>query len=104
MKALIFQSLFSILLLPQLLWAQTFVVTSSSSCGPGSFAEAIDYANSTPGKDRIQFDPGLREIRVLYCPAPPPMTPSIGSSRKQPNPWILSELMILIPRLPQRSA
>lgn len=72
MKPLILQSFFAVLLLPQLLWAQTFVVTSSSSCGSGSFAEAIQYANSTPGKDRIEFDPGLREIRVVYCPSQPP--------------------------------
>ena len=67
MKSLIIQLFFAILLLPQLLWAQTFVVTSSSSCGSGSFAEAIQYANSTPGKDRIEFDPGLREIQVRSC-------------------------------------
>jgi hypothetical protein len=71
MKSLIIQSLFVVLLLPQLLWAQTFVVTSSSSCGSGSFAKAIQYANSTPGKDRIEFDPGLREIQVSYCGARP---------------------------------
>jgi hypothetical protein len=72
MKSLIIQLLFAVLLLPQMLWAQTFVVTSSSSCGSGSFNEAVQYANSTPGKDRIEFDPGLREIRVLYCPGQPP--------------------------------
>jgi len=79
MKSLILQSLFAILLLPQLLWAQTFVVTSSSSCGSGSFAEAIQYANSTPGKDRIEFDPGLSELQAIYCSAQLPTIDVIRS-------------------------
>lgn len=67
MRYLIIQLFLAILLLPQLVWANAFVVTSSSSCGSGSFAEAIQYANSTPGRDVIAFDPGLREIQVRSC-------------------------------------
>lgn len=67
MKSLILQTLFAVLLFPQLVWANAFVVTSPSSCGSGSFAEAIEYANNSPGRDVIAFDPGLREILVHSC-------------------------------------
>jgi hypothetical protein len=38
----------------------TFNVTSTSLTGPGSFLEAVENANDTPGPDIIQFDPDLR--------------------------------------------
>jgi hypothetical protein len=38
----------------------TYTVTSTAKDGPGSFLEAIDFANNNPGADIIEFTDGLQ--------------------------------------------
>lgn len=38
----------------------TYTVTSTSKDGPGSFIEAVGFANANPGADIIEFTPGLQ--------------------------------------------
>ncbi len=41
----------------------TFTVTNGSWQGPGSLRDAINQANANPGKDRVEFSPGVTDIR-----------------------------------------
>ncbi|MFM2437319.1 MAG: hypothetical protein RLZ55_125, partial [Actinomycetota bacterium] len=46
---------------------QTFTVTSTSMCGgAGTFEQAVKDANANPGKDTIEFTPGL-SVDVSIC-------------------------------------
>ena len=43
--------------------AATFTVTQSFGCGPGSIVDAVHQANITPGKDTINFAPGVTVLK-----------------------------------------
>jgi len=47
--------------------AATFTVTDSTDCGPNTIVAAILLANSTPGKDTINFAPGIKTITFPNC-------------------------------------
>ncbi|MCS7133480.1 MAG: right-handed parallel beta-helix repeat-containing protein [Candidatus Caldarchaeum sp.] len=47
---------------------QVFTVTNLNDFGPGSLRQAISDANSSPGLDRIEFDPSLAGTIFLSAP------------------------------------
>lgn len=47
----------------------TYVVSNTGSGGPGSFTAAVQLANANPGRDRIEFAPGLAGSIFVLAPA-----------------------------------
>ena len=59
-------ALFSVLLSPAVVHADTFTVTNTNDSGPGSLRAAIDLANANPDPDTIQFNiPGCSGVCTI---------------------------------------
>src|SRR5688572_16856424 len=73
----------------------TIAVTTSNDSGPGSFREAIERANSNPGRDRIVFDTGSNDVFFLDQPLPAITDPVIidGLNSKGFGTRLLSPLL-----------
>lgn len=56
----------------------TFTVTSSQCTGPGSFVDAIQQANNTPGRDTVTFAPGLT-VDLGTCPLGEPYKAAVAT-------------------------
>ena len=54
MKRILLTALLGLLAAPS--WALVFTVTNTNNSGPGSFRQAVQDANTTPGPDQVEFN------------------------------------------------